>query len=69
MTVREVLEVACGEVWITSGEDPGRDRIECRIHAFDTEAHEWLSEKVLDSPVHMMDAEDDAIRISLYWDK
>lgn len=69
MTVREVLEVTCGAVWITSGEDPGRDEIECKINPFDTEDHEWLSEKVLNSSIHLMDAHGDVIRISLFWDK
>lgn len=69
MTVREVLEVTCGEVWITSGEDPGRDEIECKLSIYDTEEQDWLSEKVLNSPVHLMNAQGDVIRISLFWDR
>lgn len=69
MTVKELLDVTCSEVWITSGEDPAKDPIECRINTFDTEEHEWLSEKVLNSSIHLMDAHGDVIRISLFWDR
>ena len=68
MTVKELLNDCLCEIWITTGEDPNRDPIEIKAYAqSDYEEEEMLSEAILNSEIHLITADDDKIKISLFW--
>lgn len=69
MTVRDLLKDAVSEVWITTKEDPHKDKPEIIVQSrTDYEEEDFLSDKILDSEINLIMAVDNAIYISLMWD-
>lgn len=68
MTVRDLIKDCICELWITAEEDPNRQPPDLKIHCCsDAEEQGYLSDKVLDSEVHLIKAVNNAIYISLNW--
>lgn len=71
MTVRELLDVAANEVWITTAETPIHSTPEIRVRSMtDREEKDFLSKEILDSEIHLMSAPcEGVIHVSLNWDR
>lgn len=68
MTVRDLLECSLSEVMITTKEDPRREKPEIMVCSqSDADEEEFLSEKVLNSEINLIEVRDDCIFISLKW--
>ena len=68
MTVRDLLKDATSEVWITTNEDPHKDKPEIIVQSrSDYEEEDFLSDKILDSEINLIMAVNNAIYISLLW--
>jgi hypothetical protein len=68
MTVRELLNDTISPVWITTKEDPNQDGPEIIVQAHsDYEEEDFLSERILDSKVHLIKSTCNALYVSLMW--
>ena len=70
MKVKEVLDSLCGDLYITTGEDPNLNKAEIWVDLTGglTPA-EVLSNKVLDSDVYLMAVNNDELHVSLFWNR
>ena len=69
MTVRELIKCLTCDLYITFDEDPNgisKSYFEIRVSASLDNPADALNDFVLDHPIHLMTAKDDAICISLF---
>lgn len=68
MTIRDILKCSLSEVLITTKDYSSTEQPEIMVCSHsDAEEEEFLSEKVLNSEIHVIEARDDCIFISLKW--
>ena len=68
MKVKDLIKDCICELWITAEEDPNRQPPDLKVHCCsDADDQDFLSDRVLDSEVHLIKADKDAIYISLNW--